>query len=139
MFPQAARPITGLPAGQKASDVFAALTRQQWQDYVAQFIPFENDLIEYAMNPETVTKSIDRARAGVAASFKAQEGVNERRLRANQVTLSPDEQAAAGRRTDLARSLADVQSANIARDMTVQRQRAVMGSQPAPIIQQGGQ
>ena len=31
-----------------ASDTYAALTRQQWADYVANFVPIENTLIKYA-------------------------------------------------------------------------------------------
>ena len=31
-----------------AADQMAALTRQQWADYVSLFMPYENDLIEYA-------------------------------------------------------------------------------------------
>jgi len=115
-----------------AADQFAALTRQQWQDYVSQFIPFENDLLEYARNPAVVTQNVEQARAGVAAAFDAQQGITQRKLRAKQQTLTPEEQAAMEKQTALSRSLADVQAANTAREMTVSRQRSVAGAVPSP-------
>ena len=115
-----------------AADLFAQLTRQQWADYVSQFIPFENDLIEYANDPAVVQQNVERARAGVMSAFEAQEGITQRRLRANQQTLTPEEQAAASKQTAIKKSLADVQAANSARELTVNRQKSIMGAVPAP-------
>lgn len=121
-----------------ASDLYAQLTRQQWQDYVSRFIPIENELIEYAMNPETVRQNVAKAQAGIGQAFTTQQGVTERRLRANQQTLTGEEKAAADQQTGLSKSLAEVQAANTARQVTVQRQRGILGAMPAPQLQQGG-
>lgn len=114
-----------------ASETFAALTRAQWANYVASFQPIENQLIEQATSPLTVTNAVQRAGANVDAAFDAQEGATARRLAGLGVTLTPEEQQAQQRATGLARSLADVQARNVARDLTVQRQRSVLGN-PAP-------
>jgi hypothetical protein len=118
--------------GGEAAAQFADLTRQEWQEYVSQFIPLENQLIDYASNPEEVTQAVERARESVGSAFEAQEGAMQRGLRGRQITLTPDEQAAAGRERNLSRSLADVQAANLAREQTVGRQRSILG-QPMPV------
>jgi hypothetical protein len=120
-----------------AAELYAQLTRQQWQDYVSRFIPIENELIEYAMNPETVRQNVAKAQAGIGQAFDTQQGVTERRLRANQQTLTGEEKAAADQQTGLSRSLGEVQAANTARQITVERQRGILGAMPTPQVQQG--
>lgn len=110
-----------------AADQMAALTRQQWADYVSLFMPYENDLIEYATSPETVTKAVESARTNVDQAFEAQRGIAGRRLRANQQALTPEEQAAADKQANLSQSLAQVGAENMARQATIGRQRGILG------------
>lgn len=119
---------------QSAQRTFAALTRQQWDDYLANFVPIENVLIDYATNPQTVSDAVMQARTDVAQSFEQQPAIQERRLRGLGLTLDADEQRAADRQMGLARSLADVNAANQVADRTRDRQRSLMGN-PAPSIQ----
>lgn len=114
-----------------AGDTYAALTRQQWADYVNTFVPVENQLIDYATNPSVVTNAMDKASQGVGAAFDAQVASTERRLKGLGVTLSPEEQAAQQRSFGLTRALADVGAQNTARDLTTRRQQSVLGN-PAP-------
>lgn len=114
-----------------ASDMFAAVTRDQWSNYVNTFIPIENKLIDYATNPNTIPNAMADASQGVHQAFAAQQGSTQRRLQGLGVQLSPDEQAAQKRSSGLTESLADVQSQNTARDLTSQRQQSILGS-PAP-------
>lgn len=116
-----------------ASDVMAGLTRERWADYVSNFVPIENKLIDYATNPDTVNNAMASASADVAGAFSAREGAVARNLRGLGLTLNEDEQAAASKATGLARSLADVQGQNLARDATVSRQQQILGN-PAPDI-----
>lgn len=122
------------PAPVSAQQTFADLTRQAWQEYMSRFMPLENLLIDYATDPEEVTKAVTRARESVATQFEAQEGITERGLRSRQITLTPEERAAAERERNLTRSLADVQAANLAREQTVSRQRSILG-QPMPSVE----
>jgi len=117
--------------GPSASDLFASATRQQWSNYVNTFVPIENKLIQYATDPTVVSDAMTDAQTGVQQAFKAQEGATQRKLQGLGVTLSADEQAAQKRSSGLTESLADVQSQNTARDLTVQRQQSILGS-PAP-------
>lgn len=116
-----------------ASQTFAALTRQQWDDYLRNFVPLENQIIEYATNPQTVNDAVMMARTDVANSFEAQQGINERRLRGFGLTLDADEQRAADRSMGLARSLADVTAANLTADRVRDRQQSLLGN-PAPNV-----
>jgi hypothetical protein len=125
--------IFGVSSGSKnyASDSYAAMTRQQWADYISTFVPIENQLIDYAMNPQNVTNAMAEASRDVTSSFDAQAGSTARRLKGLGITLSPEEQAAQQRSFGLAKSLADVGAQNNARDLTVRRQQSVLGN-PAP-------
>lgn len=114
-----------------ASDMFASVTRDQWNNYVNTFVPIENKLIDYATNPNTIPDAMSDASKGVHDAFGAQQGAIQRRLQGLGVQLSPDEQAAQTRSSGLTESLADVQAQNTARDLTSQRQQSILGS-PAP-------
>jgi hypothetical protein len=120
-----------------AGDTFAALTRQQWADYTATFVPIENQLIQYAMDPGKVKESMAKASTTVNQAYDAAEQSSARRLRGLGIEMSPEEQAAQRRSFGLSRSLADVQAQNLSRDLTTRRQQAVLGN-PAPSAATGG-
>lgn len=123
----------GIDPGSKtyANDTFAAITREQWQNYIGTFVPIENQLIKYATDPNVVSDAMSGAHQDVESAFTAQQGASQRRLQGLGVNLSGDEQAANTRSMGLTKSLADVQGQNTARDLTVQRQQSILGS-PAP-------
>jgi hypothetical protein len=116
-----------------AQQTYAALTRQQWDDYLRNFVPLENILIDYATDPQTVNDAVMQARTDVGNAFEAQQGIQERRMRGLGLQLDEQEQGALDRRTGLARSLADVSAANLTTDRVEDRQRALLG-QPAPNV-----
>jgi hypothetical protein len=135
MTPRAPSPSNAFsfsgPGSNYAQKTFAALTRDQWAEYVSTFVPIENQLIEYATNPQVAADAMTEASQDVNAAFDAREGTIDRRLKGLGVALSPEEQAAQKRSFGLARSLADVQAQNIAGQTTRQRQMSVLGN-PAP-------
>lgn len=114
-----------------AGDTFAALTRQQWSDFITTFVPLENQLIAQATDPQVVRDAMSEASTNINQSFDAQSASTDRRLRGLGIQLSPEEQAARKRSEGLTRSLADVGAQNTAREMTVRRQQSVLGN-PAP-------
>ena len=118
-----------------AGQTYAALTREMWQTYVSQFMPFENKLIEYATDPTVVSEAMSDASGMVSRSFDAQRGATERRMRGLGLQLDTDEQAAMERSSGLAQSLADVSAQNTARDVTRARQRSIIGN-PSPTVPQ---
>lgn len=134
-MPQAATGTTSAPAGRplSAQETFAALTRAQWDQYLSDYVPIENLMINYAMDPNAVGSAVAEARRGVAQSFDAQQAANQRRLRGLGLTLDPEEQRASDRSTALARSLADVSAANLTADRVRERQQSLLGN-PAPSV-----
>lgn len=122
---------TGRQQPVSASDTFAALTREQWSDYVNTFVPLENQLIQQAMDPEAANRAMASASQNVNDAFAAQQGATDRRLRGLGLQLTPEQQAASTRATALSKSLTDVGAQNTARDLTVQRQQGILGN-PAP-------
>ncbi len=129
--PGLAAGLTGGTAPQSANDMYAALTRDQWANYVQTFIPIENQLIKYATDTTLPAQEMAKASQNVSASFAQQEGATARRLKGLGVTLSPEEQAAQQKQYGLSKSLADVQAQNVAGDLTRQRQQNILGN-PAP-------
>lgn len=115
-----------------AQDTYAGLVRQTWADYMSQFMPLENLAIDYASDPLEVSRAMQRASASSTTQFDAQQGITERGLRGRQITLRPEEKAAADRESSLSRSLADVQAQNVAGQQTLGRQRSILG-QPLPV------
>lgn len=131
--PQGSNNLFGINRSSKtyAGDTYAALTRQQWADYVKTFVPIENQLIEAATDPTAVSRAMTEASQNVQEGFASSEAATGRRLRGLGITLSADEQRAATRATGLAKSLADVQAQGLARDLTTRRQQQILGN-PAP-------
>lgn len=120
-------------AGMSANQLYADMTRQQWMNYITNFVPYENKLIEYATSPTVVSDAMTEASTDVQQAFDNRAGAMDRRLRGLGLTLDQDEQRAATRSLGLARSLADVNAQNTARDQTVARQQSILGN-PAPRI-----
>lgn len=114
-----------------AAQMFADLTRDQWANYVNTFVPIENQLIEYATDPNAVSDAMSEASQNVNQAFDAQQGALQRRFRGLGLQLTPEQQAAQDRATGLSRSLADVQAQTVARDLTTQRRQSILGN-PAP-------
>lgn len=114
-----------------ANDMYAALTREQWANYVNTFVPIENQLIKYATDTALPGQEMAKASADVNAAYTQQAGATARRLKGLGVTLSPEEQAAQQKQYGLSKSLADVQAQNVAGDLTRQRQQSILGN-PAP-------
>lgn len=131
--------MAGGPAPGSASATFAALTRDQWANYVQTFVPVENQLIKYATDTSLPGAEMAKASQNVQSAFGAQEGATQRALSGLGVTLSADEQAAQKRSFGLSKSLADVQAQNMTGDVVRARQQSLLGSpMPSAIPQQAG-
>lgn len=126
------------PSGKNfAQNAFAALTRQQWDDYLQNYVPLENRLIQYATDEQAPQEAAYLAGRGIGQQFDQQRESTQRRLAGMGLQLTPEEQAAADKSSRLNESLATVGAMNNARDATLDRQRSVLGS-PAPQLPKGG-
>ena len=121
------------PVDQTASNEFAAVTQQQWANYVNTFIPIENKLIQYATSPTTVSDAMTQAQTGVQNAYAAQDASTQRQLTGLGVTLTPEQQAAQKRSSALSASLADVSAQNNARDTAMANQQSILGN-PNPSV-----
>lgn len=122
-----------------ASSTYAALTRQQWADYVGTYVPIENKLIEFATDATQPAKAMQTASTAVQNSFNAQEGDFQRKMQGLGVALNADEQAAQTRAAGLSKSLADVQAQNVAQTQTRNLQYGLMGSPSPDVVRQATQ
>ena len=127
----------GSAPSQVASNEFAAVTQQQWSDYVNTFMPIENQLIQYATSPTTVSDAMSTASTGVQNAYAAQQGTQQRQNQELGVTLTPQQQAAQKRDSAISQSLADVSAQNNARDLATQNQQSILGN-PVPSTGLGG-
>lgn len=125
----------GLSTGGKnyAQNTFAAITRQQWDDYLQNYVPIENRLINYAMDEQAPVQAAELAGRGIGQAFDQQRESTGRRLAGMGLQLTPEEQAAADKSSRLSESLATVGAMNNARDATLQRQQGILGN-PTPQV-----
>jgi len=119
------------PAASTASDIYANLTREQWQNYVSTFVPIENQLIQYATDKSLPGQAMQQAGADVDSAYSTQAGQQARKLQGMGIALNPSEQAATARLTGLSHALSNVQAQNTARDLTISNQQSILGN-PAP-------
>jgi len=120
-----------------AQNAFAAITRQQWDDYLQNYVPLENRLIQYATDEQAPQDAAYLAGRGIGQQFDRQRESTQRRLAGMGLQLTPEEQAAADKSSRLNESLATVGAMNNARDATLDRQRSVIGN-PTPQLPKGG-
>lgn len=71
-----------------ASDTYAAMTRDQWAQYVETFVPIENQLIKYATDPAVVSDAMSRASANVNASTARRKARSSAGSRASACSLT---------------------------------------------------
>lgn len=120
--------------GPTANEIKAAVTKDQWLSYLNEMgAPQEQMLMKFATDPNVVTNAMAEASADSSAAFGRAEVNNDRMLRSLGLTLNADEKKASDRSFALSRSIADVQSQEMARRGTVSLQQSVLGS-PAPRI-----
>lgn len=135
----AALPVSPVATGGQAQQLYSDMSRKQWMQYLNTFVPVENQLIQYATDPNTVAKAVDSARTSVSDQFGARQGMLDRKMRGLGTELDADQQNAANRELGIQKSLADVAAVNNTRSVVQNRQMGIMGG-PAPKLdnQQGG-
>jgi hypothetical protein len=117
----------GLNFGANASDTFAAMTRDMWAQWVRQFMPIENTLIDYASDETLPETNATKAIAGVQAAFAQGSKTQQLSMKTSGLQYTDEEKKQIARDRSLDQSLAEVQAANTARGLTIDRQRSIMG------------
>ena len=106
-----------------ASDTLAAISREQWNDYRARFIPLENKLIDAYDNPDLRQERMDAATGYAAVSADNAQGVAERQM--SRYGLNNDSQAGQ-REAGLAKTTSIVDAQNTSRDQMNARDQLLL-------------
>lgn len=91
---------------------YAQITRAEYNDYIANYRDFEEDLIEQAQND---TSLIDAAREDSVSAGALAQGVAQRNISRYGAALTPVQQQQLQRTTGLANTLGSIQAINDAR------------------------
>jgi hypothetical protein len=105
----------------------AAVSSQSWQTYLQHFVPYENTLIQYAMNPNQVATNMQTAEQLQGSANQMATGNETRRLQQMDVSLTPEQQATQNRTRGISDALSTVTAANQAKDVTVANQMGIAG------------
>lgn len=117
-----------------ASNTLAQLVQQQQANYQAMYEPVENQLIDYATNPNTISNAQARAGANASiASAGAAQGLNKT-LEGQGIKLTPVQEQAQQRKLGLQASLSKVGAMNTAGQQTYDTISQVLSGGAAPNI-----
>lgn len=109
------------------ADTFAMMTRDMWSQWVSQFMPIENTLIDYASDVTLPGQSAAKAITGVQSAYAQANKSSDLSMKTSGIQLNEQERNAMTRDRNLSQSLAEVQAANTARTLTTDRQRSTLG------------
>jgi hypothetical protein len=91
------------------------MSRADYEDYKTRLAPYENELMESIDNPAAKEAAAAEAGARSDRSFDVAAGSLARQMGRRGVTATPEQRAAIGRRTGLARAVANVDAQNTSR------------------------
>jgi hypothetical protein len=115
-------------AGMGGNAQLSAVTSSEWNTYMQHFVPYENMLIKYATDPNTITNAEDQASQIQTAANAQEQGIQQRNLAQTETTLTPEEKAQADKTRGIGDALSMVTAKNKAKDTTVANQMGIMGT-----------
>ena len=105
-----------------------AISSQEWSTYMQHFVPMENQLIQYAMNPNQAATNMATAEGLQQQESKQASGIATRQLQQQDTQLTQQQQEAAGKQRGINAASAIVNTANQAKDVTVANQMSILGA-----------
>lgn len=114
-----------------ASDLMGQITRQQWDDYVARFQPYDKKLIDLATGQADNEAAIQRAREGVAGAYDVANGTMQRNNERLGLSLANDESAAIANRSANSKALAELNVVNNTRLHAEDRDKQILSGSGA--------
>src|ERR1700747_3705726 len=85
------------PAVGDPSHALGAITASQWSTYLQHFVPMENAMIQYAMDPTLAAKNMQTAQTLQQQQNQQSAGIQTRQLEQFDTALTPGQQAAANK------------------------------------------
>lgn len=115
------------PGGrERGSELSAAITRSQYENYRSRFQPLEDQLIEMYQNGPTE----EDYQQGVESSFARQDLTNEVNQRRYGLQARPDQQAAMDKRSEFAKGAAAIDAKNRFQTDSQERSFEALGGMP---------
>jgi hypothetical protein len=104
------------------------ISSREWQTYLQHFVPYENQLIQYAMDPNLPAQNMKSAIQTQQTNNAQAAGIESRRLAQFDTKLTPEQRKAADLTRGIAGATSVVQAANQAKDQTVATQMGILGA-----------
>ncbi len=91
------------------------------------FVPYENQLIQYAMDPNKPLENMQLAQQQQGQAQTQAQGIQGRAMQQTDTTLNQEQKDAVSKTRGISNATASVQTANQARDVTVANQMGIAG------------
>ncbi|MCC4269217.1 hypothetical protein LL254_00655 [Marinobacter nauticus] len=111
---------------QGASTLLGQLSRAQWEDWKARYLPRVEQLAAEATDPNAALNAATQAKDAVGLAFDSAETVNNQNRQRYGVALTPAQLEAQDRAMKIGRSAATVSAGNEARISALDRQQAIL-------------
>lgn len=111
----------------QASDTWAWITRQQWDDYMKRFAPYEDEMIGMTTykNPQVVEQEVDKGIAAVRTSSDAYNRMNEQYMSRYGAAIDPRAAQTTGRMSNFTKTAAIADAANRIRQRLLDQDREI--------------
>lgn len=109
-------PISGTPRNLNADKLNAGLESAQYNEYLGTYVPFENQALKEAQDPNFFNKEIDQAAQGAQQSSDSAAATTTRDLGRYGLTLTPDQQTELNRIRKFGATTDVVNATNTTRD-----------------------
>jgi hypothetical protein len=110
------------------SQALGAISASQWSTYMQHFMPMENQMIQYAMDPALAGKNMQTAQGLQEQQNQQSSGIQTRQLQQFDTALTPEQQAASAKTKGIGDAMSKVTAANQAKDTTVANQMGILGA-----------
>ncbi|OUR99218.1 hypothetical protein A9Q81_11630 [Gammaproteobacteria bacterium 42_54_T18] len=98
-----------------AADTYGKISRAQWNDYKARFVPIEDKLIESIGNEQLLGEQISRNVNSVNLGFSSAKVGSDQKMRMYGTQLTGEQKNASNRQTNLSQNLATIDAKNLTR------------------------
>ncbi|MCE3025717.1 hypothetical protein [Salinicola sp. DM10] len=112
---------------QGASKLFGQLSRAQWEDYRARFLPYVETLGDYATDSAVPGNAAQQAADSMTNAYQNSEKAQQMQRQGYGIDMTPRQQQANSRRANIAQTASTASAANLARVSAQDRQNAILG------------
>jgi uncharacterized membrane protein YhiD involved in acid resistance len=111
-----------------ANSLYQQVTQSEWQNYMQNFVPIENQLIKFASDTTQPAQAMATAQTNMNAAEAQQPQIQQNRLDQYGIKLDQAGKQAAGMDQNLNAALGSVDAQNHAKDTTIQQQESILGA-----------